>query len=146
MATTKTVQIEATLGEAFTIESKIRDHTMYVDQPAAGGGADTGPTPLEYLLLSLASCIGSIARIIASQRKLPLRSMTIGVTGELDLDHLLGKSDQGRAGFGELKISVKMDCDMSLEEQKQFLHDVDARCPVSDSLINGCSVSLEVAE
>jgi len=146
MATNKTVQIEAKLGEGFTIESKIRDHTVYVDQPTAGGGADAGPTPLEYLLLSLGSCIGSIGRIIANQRKLPLRSMTIGVSGDLDLDFLLGKTDQGRAGFGELKMSVKMDCDMSLEEQKQFLHEVDARCPVSDSLVNGCSVRLEAAE
>ena len=50
-----------------------------------GGGADKGPTPLEYLFVALAGCIGSIGRIVATQRKLNVRGMEITVEGELDV-------------------------------------------------------------
>jgi putative redox protein len=144
MATFKTIDVTAKLGERFKIESKIRDHTLYIDQPKAAGGEDTGPTPLECLFLSLASCVGSIARIIANQRKLPLRSMEVRVMGELDVETLMGKAQANRAGFSGMRVSVKMDADMSKEEKEKFLHEVDLRCPVSDNIKNLTPVSFEV--
>ena len=144
MAALKKVQVEARMGDKFKIESKIRDHVVYVDQPKSGGGEDAGPTPLEYLFLSLAGCIASIARIMANQQKINLRSMTVTVEGELDVETLLGKSRQSRAGFQGVKVIVRVDADMSLEEKKKFLHDVDSRCPVSDNLKDKTPVTLEV--
>ena len=42
-------------GEAFTVD--VRGHTVRTDQPRSAGGADSAPTPLELLSVSLASCI-----------------------------------------------------------------------------------------
>ena len=144
MATLKQVEVVAQLGERFTIESKIRGHVLYVDQPKAAGGEDAGPTPLELLFLSLGACVGSIGRIIANQRKLPLRSMEVKVIGSLDVETLMGKSQENRAGFGGMRVVVKMDADMTKEEKENFLHDIDARCPVSDNLKSLTPVSFEI--
>jgi putative redox protein len=40
----------------------IRGHAVVVDQPVADGGEDTGPTPTELLVASLASCVAHYAR------------------------------------------------------------------------------------
>jgi len=144
MPTLKPVQVEATLGSKFTIESQIRGHTLFVDQPPSGGGDDAGPTPLEYLLLSLAGCIGTIARIVARQKRIELRGMTVRVEGELDVEVLLGKSRENRAGFTGFKVVVSMDADLTREEKEAFLHEVDQRCPVSENLKSLTPITLEV--
>jgi len=130
------------MGERFTIESSIRGHKVHVDQPAAAGGQDSGPTPLEYLALALGSCIMSIGRIVANQQRIPLRGMRVSVSGELDLNGLLGKPTAGRAGFTGFTVAVDVDADLSREEKLRFLEEVDRRCPVSENLQHGTPVAV----
>lgn len=136
MATVKHVAVEAHLGERFKIESRIGNHTLFVDQPKTGGGEDAGPTPLEYLFLSLAGCIATIARIAAKQKRITLRGMDVKVEGELDVEGLMGRSADGHSGFSGITVRVKLDADLSQAEKEAFLHEVDKRCPVSDNLHN----------
>jgi putative redox protein len=145
MATVKQVQVEAILGPKFKIESQIREHTLYVDQPANAGGENAGPTPLEYMFLSLAGCIATIGRIVARQKRIELRGMTVKVEGELDVEVLMGKPSDKRAGFTGLKIIAAIDADISKEEKEAFLHEVDRRCPVSENLRNLTPMQFEVA-
>jgi putative redox protein len=145
MAAVKTFNVQAKLGEKFTIESKIGNHTLYVDQPQTGGGNDKGPTPMEVLLLALASCIMTVGRIIARQKRITLRTMEVNVEGDVDLEVLLGKSKANRAGYGGIKAIVTIDADMSPEEKKAFLVELEERCPVSDNLLHTTPLSLELA-
>ena len=92
MARMKTVSVEAKLDEKFKIDVKAGGHVMVVDQPKAGGGADAGPTPLEYFFASLAGCIGTVARIVANQKRIPLRSIDMKIEGDFDVETLLGKA------------------------------------------------------
>ena len=105
-----------------------------VDQPVASGGTDLGPTPLEFLFISLASCIMTIGYIIAMQRQLPVRKIEVHIEGDFDTDIFLGKSTKTRAGFSDIRVQTKIDADMSQEEKLKFLMDVDARCPISDNI------------
>jgi len=146
MAGTKKVQVGMTLGPKFGMESKIRDHVIRVDQPRTSGGDDTGPTPLEYLLVSLAGCIGTVGRIIANQRHFPLRSMDVQIEGDLDTEVLLGKKKEPRSGFIGIRALVKIDADMSAEEKRKLLHEIDERCPISDNIANATPVSVELVE
>ncbi len=142
---TKTVAVEAKLGEKFVIESNIRGHQVVIDQPVNAAGTDTGPTPLELVLVSLAGCIGTIGRIIAMQKRIDLRGMAIKVEGELDADGLLGKPIEGRIGFEGLAITVDVDADMTDEEKEAFIHEVDRRCPVSENLLNATPIRVKLA-
>jgi putative redox protein len=144
MANVKTVELLANMGERFKMESRIRNHSVIIDQTKAGGGDDTGPTPLEYLLLSFAGCIGAIGRIIANQRRLPLRSMEIRVIGEIDTETLMGKALENRAGFSAITAIVKIDADMSQEEKEKLLLEIDSRCPISDNLKAITDVEIEL--
>jgi len=132
----KNVSVDAVLVEGFKIEVRSRQHVSIVDQPPAGGGTDAGPTPLEYLFVSLAGCFGTIGQIIAKQRRLHVRGIAVHVDGDLDVDVLMGKRDDIRAGFSTVRVTVKIDADMTREEKEQFVHEIDARCPISDNIIN----------
>ncbi|GAA3828901.1 hypothetical protein GCM10022226_57200 [Sphaerisporangium flaviroseum] len=56
-------------GDRFSI--KIRDHTIRVDQPMDFGGGDTGPTPVELLVGSLAACVAHYAERYLHRCQLP---------------------------------------------------------------------------
>jgi len=144
MAKMKTIGVEARLDEKFKIEVKAGEHLMVVDQPKAGGGTDAGATPLEYLFAALAGCIGTVARIVAMQKRIPLKGMDMKVEGAFDLETLLGKSKENRAGFAGIKVMLHIDADMTKQEKEDFIQEVESRCPVSDNIANITPVVIEV--
>jgi len=140
----KTVKVTAQLFEKYRIEVTADNHVMKIDQPANGGGTDTGPNPLQVQLASLAGCVGTIARIVANRQKLTLRKMTVDVEADINTDYLLGKTREGRAGFQTIRVRVNIDADMTREEKEKFIHEVDARCPISENLKNGTPMEIVV--
>ena len=141
----KSVVIKSKLGSKFVIESDIRGHKVVIDQPTNAAGTDTGPTPLELMLVSLAGCIGTIGRIVAMQKRIDLRGMEIKVEGSLDTNGLLGKPIDGRVGFEGFTITVDVDADMTDEEKEAFIHEVDSRCPVSENMLNATPIKIKLA-
>ncbi len=142
----KTVVVEARMGDGFAMESTLGKHVLQIDQPDAMGGTDTGPNPLQYFLLSLGGCIGAIARIIASQKRLEVRGLSVSIRGEIDTDALLGKNSDIRAGFESITADVHIDADMTEEEKKAFLAEVEARCPISDNMAGTTPVTVCLQE
>lgn len=138
----KTVSVDAVQVDGFKIETKSRGHIAIVDQPQAGGGTDAGPTPLEYLFVSLAGCIVTIGHIVAKQRHLPVRKIEVHVEGELDTDVLMGKNTTVRPGFTAIRVHTKIDADMTQAEKEAFLKEVDAHCPISDNIQSVTSIEL----
>jgi uncharacterized OsmC-like protein len=47
-------------GDRFALQ--VRGHRLVCDQPLAEGGQDTGPTPTELFVASLAACVAHYAR------------------------------------------------------------------------------------
>lgn len=132
----KTVKVEGEQVDGYKFETKTRGHVLLVDQPVEGGGKDTGPTPLEYLLISLAGCLGSVGYIIVRQRRLPVEKIRVSIEGDIDTDVLLGKKTDVRAGFTDIRVKFMVDGEMSHSEKEAFLHDIDLRCPISDNILN----------
>ena len=93
MATIKSVKVTATGPDNWLITTKAGIHTALVDQPEAMGGNNEGPSPLDYVFISLASCLITIGKIVASQRKIELRGMEVEVSGELNLEVLRGQEN-----------------------------------------------------
>jgi len=141
----KNVLIEAELDEKFKLTSKLGGHTVYADQPAEQGGTDAGPNPLQYFLFSLAGCIAAVSRIAASQKKIDMKSMKLSVSGELNTDALLGRNTGERSGFPSIEVVVDIDAEMSAEEKKAFLDEVELRCPIADNVLNGADIKVSVA-
>jgi putative redox protein len=141
----KTVKVESVLDAKFKLESLVHGHKVIVDQPANAGGTDGGPTPLDYLLVALAGCVGTIGRIVAMQKRITLRGMKITAEGDINTDGLLGKPSDDPVGFKEIRILADIDADLTAEEKEAFVHEIDARCPVSFNLHNSTPVKISAA-
>ncbi len=140
----KTVKINSTWKGEMRVDVQARNHTLIVDQPNGMGGKDEGPNPLEYQLAALGGCLGTIAAIVANQERIDLRGFSAAVEGDYETDFLMGKTTEGQAGFTEIRVTVEIDADLTTEEKEAFFHRVDARCPISDNLMNASKVVFEV--
>ena len=69
------------LGDA-KLEVQARGHRVVCDQPAENGGSDSGMTPPELLLASLATCAGYYAAQYLKARKLPAEDLKVRVSAE----------------------------------------------------------------
>jgi len=145
MAAMKTVKVTATGPDGWLVKTVSGKHEAFIDQPESLGGTDTAPTPLDYIFVALGGCLVTIAKIVAGQNKIDLRSVEVEVSGDVDLDVLRGQNKEDRAGFQSINASVKIDADLTNEEKEAFLEEVDRRCPVSDNLINATPVSIKLA-
>ena len=132
---TSTIKLSAKMGAGFKTDVKCSTD-LVIDQPVAMGGEGLGPNPIEVFLASLPACLCAIGRIIANQERLDVKSIEVEVEGDLDKDFLLGKTEEGRAGFTEIRATVTIDADMSNEEKEAFLHKITKRCPIADNMIN----------
>lgn len=140
MAATKTVSVEVKQVKGFRIEANARQHVAIIDQPPAGGGEDGGPTPLEYLFVSLGSCVVTIGHLMARQQNLNVRGIEVKVEGQLNPEVFQGKSTEERPGFTGIRIQTRIDADMTHAEKEKFVHEIDARCPISDNTHNATPI------
>ena len=128
-----TMKVSAEMGATFATKINC-SHPFVIDQPKMAGGNDEGPNPLEVFLSTLPACICAIGRIIAKQRRIDLRGISVTVEGDIDKDFLLGKTTEGRAGFTEIRSYVQIDADMTQEEKEAYLEDIEKRCPIADNI------------
>ena len=128
-----TMKVSAEMGTGFSTKINCA-HPFIIDQPKAGGGNDEGPNPLEVFLATLPACICAIGRIIANQKRINLRGIDVAVEGDIDKDFLLGKTQEGRSGFTEIRSFVNIDADMTKEEKDEFLKEIELRCPIADNM------------
>jgi len=144
--TTYKVRVDVKEVKNRIVEGKIRNHTLYIDQPKEFGADDTAPTPPETLAFALGSCFVSTGRLIAMQKKINLRAIEAVVECELDFANALGVSQEKRAGYTGFKIIAKIDADMSPDDKKNFLQEISSRCPMCDNILNPTPISYELKE
>lgn len=78
------------------------------DHPAVLCGADQGPTPVEFVLHALASCLTAGIANIAAARGVTLSSVESTVEGDIDLRGILGLSDEVRNGYQALRVHFRI--------------------------------------
>jgi uncharacterized OsmC-like protein len=115
------------------------------DHPAVLCGADAGPTPVEWVLHAIATCLMSGIGNIAAARGIRLSKVEATLTGDIDLRGILGLSDKVRNGYERLKISFEIKGDAPREKLEQVVMQAKARSAVYDIITNGIPVDIEVA-
>ncbi len=140
-----TLKVTGKIQEGFRTEIGC-SHNFVVDQPKAMGGNDEGCNPMELFLASLPACICAIGRIISNQQRLNVRGIDATIEGDIDKDFLMGKTEDGRAGFIEIRANVAVDADMSMEEKEKFVEEIEKRCPIADNISKESTIKTRVLE
>ena len=120
------------------------DFVYDADHPPVLCGKGNAPTPVEFLMHAIAGCITAGIGNIASARGIELESVECTVEGDLDVQGLLGLSDEVRNGYQGLRLSYKIKGDADAETLRKVIAQSQARSAVYDVLTNGCPVSIEV--
>jgi uncharacterized OsmC-like protein len=114
------------------------------DHPAVLVGEDRAPTPVEFLLHALTSCITSGIGNIAAARGVTLSSVESTIEGDIDLQGILGISKTVRNGYQQLRMKVAIAGDAPQDVLAKIVEQAKARSAVYDVLTNGVPVELTV--
>lgn len=112
------------------------------DHPAVLCGADKGPSPVEWVLHALASCLTSGMANIAAARGVKLRHVSMLIEGDIDLRGMLGLSVHPRNGYQGIRVRVDIDGEAAREELEQIVMQAKARSAVYDIITKGVPVAI----
>jgi uncharacterized OsmC-like protein len=130
------------LGEEQSHKSEM---VFDADHPEVFAAHDNGITPIEYLLIGLASCLTAGVASVAQNRGIQLRSVESTVEGNHDIRGILGVDSDVRNGFNDVKVTFSIDADASREDIEALVAQSQKRSAVFDALTNPTEVTVEVA-
>jgi len=114
------------------------------DHPEIFASEDHGPTPVEYVLVGLASCLTAGIAAVAQNRGIQLRSVEATLEGGMDIQGILGIDSDVRNGFDGIKVKYNIDADASPEDIKALVAQSQKRSAVFDIIANPTNVTVEV--
>jgi putative redox protein len=128
------VRVVARRAEGFAHDVEVEGgHTLRVDEPAAAGGSDSGPSPTRLLAASLASCIAITVEMYAERKGWDVGKVVVDV--EVGYDGPVPTS---------FEVGLKLPADLD-EEQRRRLLVIATKCPVH-TVIAGDATHVNVSE
>jgi uncharacterized OsmC-like protein len=119
--------------------------TLDADHPAVLVGQDHGPTPIEYVLHAIASCLTSGLANIAAARGVDLYKVTSTVEGDIDLLGILGLSDGTvRNGYKQIRVTFPIEGDADDATLRGLVERSRRRSAVYDVLTNPTPIMIKV--
>ena len=115
------------------------------DEPAALGGTDTGPNPVEQLLGALGNCLAVGYAANATAAGITIDDLSIELEGDLDLHTFLGLNPDGNAGYQALRVAVHLDSDASPEQLTELHDKVVGTSPVGHTLCRAVPLDIALA-
>lgn len=123
-------QVQLVLGTQYDSVVTARRHVLHSDEPPSLGGSDTGPTPWELLLASLASCTAITIRMYAQRKEWTLD--TVRVDAERD------------SSSGAITMRVQIAGPDLDQEACERLEQIAHKCPVVRAVQQGIEIDKQV--
>ena len=105
-------------------------HVVRMDEPAAAGGTDSGPSPTRMLGASLAGCIAITVEMYARRKGWDV--------GAVEVDVEVGYEGPVPSSF---EVGLKLPAELS-EEQRRRLLVIATKCPVHKVLAGDARVNV----
>ena len=137
----------STIADYFGVgEERSHERTFVfdADHPAVLVGQDHGPTAVEFVLHALAACLTAGLANIAAARRVKLTEVRSTVTGDIDLNGLLGLSPDVRNGYERITVRFTIKGDAPAETLREIVEQSRARSAVYDVITNRVHVTIEV--
>ena len=127
-------------------EERTHERTFHfdADHPAVLVGRDNGPTPVEYMLHALAACLTAGLANIAAARKIRLTEVRSTVSGDIDLNGILGLDSDVRNGYQNITVRFTVKGDAPAEKLRELVEQSRARSAVYDVITNQVPVTIDV--
>jgi len=114
------------------------------DHPELFASEDHGATPVELVLVGLASCLTAGVAAVAQNREIQLRSVKATLEGGMDIQGILGIDSDVRNGFDGIKVAFEIDADASQADIEALVAQSQKRSAVYDIVTNPTNVTVKV--
>ena len=129
------------LGEE---QKHVREFTFDADHPEVFASEDKGATPVEMVLVGLASCLTAGLASVAQHRDIQLNSVKATIEAPMDIQGILGIDSDVRNGFEGVTVKYEIDADASQEDIEALVAQSQKRSAVFDIVTNPTNVTVEV--
>jgi uncharacterized OsmC-like protein len=114
------------------------------DHPEVFAAEDQGPTPVEFVLVGLASCLTAGVASVAQNRGIQLNKVTATIEGDMNILGILGADPEVRNGFTGIRVKYDIDADASREDIEALVAQSQKRSAVFDVITNPTDVDVSV--
>ncbi len=120
-------------GGKFMNRAEAGGHAIMADEPRPAGGDGTGPSPYDFLLISLGTCTSMTLRMYADRKGWPLENVRVRLShGKIHAkDCEECETQKGKVDRIEREITIAGDLD---DEQRTRLFEIADKCPVHRTL------------
>ena len=115
-------------------------HQLVADEPAAVGGADSGPTPYDLLLAGLGACTAITVRMYADRKGWRLRHITVRLRHRRIHATDCAGCETRTGQLDHIEREMQFEGELT-DEQRARLLDIAERCPVHRTLHSEVLVS-----
>jgi uncharacterized OsmC-like protein len=119
-------------------------HAYDADHPTVLVGQDNAPTPIEFVLHALGSCLMAGVANVAAARGVDLHEVVAKVEGNLDMRGMLGLSADVRNGYESIRVSFEIKGDAPAEKLQQIIEQSRNRSAVFDIITNAVPIEIVV--
>ena len=138
-------EIQGFHGAGGEDDSRDEPFVLEGDEPPVLLGTNQAPNAVEAVLHALASCLAVGFVYNAAAKGIEVRSLEFDLEGDLDLHGFLGLSDEVRAGYDDVRLTYRVDCDADAGTVDELCAYVQRTSPVLDILRNPVNVEVHRA-
>jgi uncharacterized OsmC-like protein len=120
------------------------EFTFDADHPEVFASEDNGATPVEMVLVGLASCLTAGVAAVAQNRGIQLRSVEAKLEGSMDIQGILGIDKDVRNGFDDIVVTFDVDADAPRKDIEALIAQSQKRSAVFDIVTNPTNVTVRV--
>jgi putative redox protein len=132
-AAPRQVVVRETRESKYQNEVIVGPHHLFADEPAAVGGADTGPGPYDYVLAGLGACTSITMRMYADRKSLPLDRVTITLSHSKVHAEDCAECETKAGMLDQFDRVIAMEGALDAEQRKRLMEIAD-KCPVHRTL------------
>ncbi|TFF86428.1 MAG: OsmC family peroxiredoxin [Promethearchaeota archaeon] len=116
---------------------------IVIDEPESFHGDNQGPSPIEYFLIGIGSCIASSLVFCLNKEKIKFSNFEVVVEGKLK-----HKGPNLRLKLVKIIIQINFRVldDKSKERVEYCMSIFESHCPLSDSIIQSIPIILQINE
>ena len=107
-------------------------------------GMDTAPCAAVSLMHALASCLSTSIVYTASLRGIEINKMSIILEGDVDIQGILGISEQIKPGLRNLDLDIRIDSNAPKQEIEEVVQYAQKHSMILDTLINQMDLDINL--
>jgi uncharacterized OsmC-like protein len=113
-----------------------------MDEPPILLGNNEGRNPVEYLLVALSGCLTTSLIAHASAKGIEIKGVQSRYEGDIDLHGFLGISEDVPVGYQNIRVTFKIDADLSQEQKEEMIKMAQKYSPVYNTITKSAPVTV----